>query len=570
MAKLNGSQTCIEALQREGVETIFGIPGGAIMPFYDALLDSNIRHVLTRHEQGAAHMADGYARASGRVGVCLATSGPGATNLLTGIATAFMDSSPILAITGQVSSSLIGTEAFQEADVMSLAASITKRSFQFKEPKEIPSIVRSAFHIAYSGRQGPVLIDFPKDVQTLEDDIMPFPSTEVPTHEPQEPPKEQIIQGVQALKDCNKPLILVGGGARMSNAGPEIVRAAETLGIPVATTFIGKGAMPENHPLSLGTIGMHGRPYSNLLITQADLILAVGCRFSDRSTSSKEFGKNTTIVHIDVDSSEAGKTGHTRIPIVGDAKRSLKALLSQLSESNQNRYASWLKQVDEVRRSFVPKQDNSSIVRPPKLLKKLRQMLPVDAIVTTDVGQHQMWAGLFFDAYQARDFITSAGLGTMGFGFPAAMGAKIARPDKVVVNLTGDGSFVMNAQELACSVTENIPVIVIIINNKSLGMVAQWQRTFFNNRYSAVDMGNSPNFAKMAEAFGAVGVTIGSYEEFSRAVKAALESDVTTVIDVPISSEEDVYPFVIPGKPLTETLLGDEFVKTATSSDHEK
>ncbi|MFQ5998122.1 MAG: biosynthetic-type acetolactate synthase large subunit [Candidatus Bathyarchaeia archaeon] len=569
MAKLNGSRVCIEALEREGVETIFGIPGGAIMPFYDALLDSNIRHVLTRHEQGAAHMADGYARASGRVGVCLATSGPGATNLVTGIATAFMDSSPILAITGQVSSSLIGTEAFQEADVMSLAASVTKRSFQFKEPKEIPAIVRSAFHIAYSGRQGPVLIDFPKDVQTLEDEVVPFPSTKFPTHEPQEPPKEQIIQGIQALTDCCKPLILVGGGARMSNAGPEIVRAAETLGIPVATTFIGKGAMPENHPLSLGTIGMHGRPYSNLLISQADLILAVGCRFSDRSTSSKEFGKNTTIVHIDVDSSEAGKTGHTRIPIVGDAKRSMKALLSQLGENNQNRYANWLKQVDEVRRSYVPKQDNSSIVRPPKLLKELRQMLPVDAIVTTDVGQHQMWAGLFFDAYQARDFITSAGLGTMGFGFPAAMGAKIARPDKVVVNLTGDGSFVMNAQELACSVTENIPVIVIIINNKSLGMVAQWQRTFFNNRYSAIDMGNSPDFAKMAEAFGAVGVTISSYDEFSRAVKSALASDVTTVIDVPISPEEDVYPFVIPGKPLTETLLGDEFVRSS-SSGHDK
>ncbi|MEM3737725.1 MAG: biosynthetic-type acetolactate synthase large subunit [Candidatus Bathyarchaeia archaeon] len=559
---MSGAKACIETLIKEGVEVIFGLPGGATLPIYDVIVDKKIEHILVRHEQCAAHMADGYARASGRPGVCMATSGPGATNLVTGIATAYMDSSPIVAITGQVGRPFIGRDAFQEADIIGITSSITKHNFQPSSVKEIPAVIKAALQIAAERRPGPVLVDLPKDIQVLEADV--DLSSELGLRHNRTvgpPPPSQIAKAVHLLSKAERPVILAGGGVRISNAVEEIKTLSEKFGIPVTTTFMGKGCLAEDHPNAAGMIGMHGRLPANMLINEADVILAVGCRFSDRSTGSmQDFAKSASIIHADIDASEIGKNIEVEVPIVGDAKVILNAILKGLADEPHRRSSNWLEHMWKLKRDLEPEifqTKDEKTLRPPTLLKRLRKLLPPDTIVTTDVGQHQMWVAINFAVYHPRYFISSGGLGTMGFGFPAALGAKVAKPDKPVVNFTGDGSFLMVEQELATSIKAKIPVVVVIFNNTVLGMVAQWQRLFYGRRYSEVDLSGTPDFVKLAEAYGAIGKRVQSYEELEEAVKGGLRSDVTTVVDVPISPEENVFPMVAPGKGLLETLIGD-------------
>ncbi|MGD8544372.1 MAG: biosynthetic-type acetolactate synthase large subunit [Candidatus Bathyarchaeota archaeon] len=558
MTKMSGAQALVEALKRQKVEAIFGIIGGALLPIYDVLQKTpEIRHIHARHEQCAAHAADGYARASGRPGICMATSGPGATNLVTGIANAYMDSSPVIAFTGQVnafavnSSYIIGKDAFQEADIIGITTPVTKYNYQPKKALEIPKIMKEAFHIATTGRPGPVLIDLPKDVQTETAEMKFTDNVEIRGYKPKTTPHPlQVKKAVKLLLKAERPIILAGGGVISSNASPQLLTLAELLMTPVATAYMGKGCFPENHPLSLGNIGMHGTRVANKLILEADVILAVGTRFSDRSTGKlDEFCPDAKIIHIDIDSAEIGKNVDVDVPIVADAKKTLKAIYQSLTSKLQKKESSqWVKRVKEFKQQVKDEiSSGEKDLKPPQLLKELRKILPNNAIVTTEVGQNQMWAALHFMAYKPRTFIGSGGLGTMGFGFPASIGAKVACPDRPVVDIAGDGSFIMTSQDLACSVTEKIPVTVIVLNNSMLGMVAQWQRLFYGRRYSAVNLGTVPNFVKLAEAYGAQGTRVGSLKEFSKAVKKAIKSEVTTVIDVPIPPEEDVFPMIPAG-----------------------
>ncbi|MCP8312268.1 MAG: biosynthetic-type acetolactate synthase large subunit [Candidatus Methylarchaceae archaeon HK02M1] len=560
MVEMSGSQALIEALYKEKVEVIFGLPGGAIIPVYDVLLDSKIRHILGRHEQSVAHMAEGFARASGRVGVCMATSGPGATNLVTGIANAYMDSSSVVAITGQVPTSMIGRDAFQEVDIIGITTPITKHNFQPKYASEIPKTVKMAFHIASTGRPGPVLIDIPKDVQNQTADMV-FPNkVEIQGYNPNISPHPlQVKKAIDLLTKAEKPIIMAGGGVILSNTSQKLQVIVELLLAPVITTLMSKGCFPENHPLSLGVLGMHGSAEANKLISEADVILAAGVRFSDRTTGKiDEFCPDAKIIHIDIDPSEIGKNKAIDVPIVGDLSKTFDMLYDSLAKRLEKREDSpWLKKVRQTREEFKGIIiDQGKGLSPPKLLKKLRELLPNNSVITTEVGQNQMWASLYFKVFEPRTFISSGGLGTMGFGFPAAIGAKVARPDVPVIDIAGDGSFGMTANSLATSVVEKIPVIVVILNNSMLGMVAQWQRLFYNRRYSAVELGVAPDFVKLAEAFGAQGFRIGSIDEFTKVVKGALKSEVTTVIDVPISPEENVFPMVPAGKGLRDTVYG--------------
>ena len=564
MVRMSGAQALVEALERRNVETIFGIVGGAILPIHDVLYDSGIRHILTRHEQCAAHAADGYARASERPGVCMATSGPGATNLVTGIANAYLDSSPVIAFTGQVntfsatSSYMIGRDAFQEADIIGITTPITKYNCQVKKASEIPNTVKLAFHLATTGRPGPALIDLPKNVQTEIDEMEFSHKTKVRGYKPRtEPHPLQVKKAVKLLLAAKRPIVLAGGGVIISNASPELLELAELLMMPVATTLMGKGCFPENHPLCLGNVGMHGTRAANKLILEADVLVAVGTRFSDRTTGTLDgFCPDAKIIHIDIDAAEIGKNVEVEVPIVADAKETLR-LIHQLliHQSKQRENSPWFSRVKELKNQLQSERDPCDCdLKPPLLIKELRKILPVNAILTTEVGQNQMWAALHFETHKPRTFISSGGLGTMGFGFPAALGAKVACPGCAVVDIAGDGSFRMTEQELACSVIEKIPVTVVILNNSMLGMVAQWQRLFYNRRYSAVELESVPDFVRLAEAYGAQGVRVGSLKEFSEAMKRALKSEVTTVIDVPISPEENVFPMVPAGKGLKDTI----------------
>jgi len=566
MVKMSGAQAFVEALKRQNVEVIFGIIGGAILPIHDVLYDAEIRHILTRHEQCAAHAADGYARASGRPGVCMATSGPGATNLVTGIATAYLDSSPVIAFTGQVntfsanSSYMIGRDAFQEADIIGITTPITKYNYQVKKASEIPRTVKLAFHLATTGRPGPALIDLPKNVQTEIDEMEFSDNIEVRGYKPKtEPHPIQVKKTVKLLLEAKRPIVLAGGGVIISNASPELLALAELLMMPVATTLMGKGCFPENHPLSLGDVGMHGTRAANKLILEADVLLAVGTRFSDRTTGTlDQFCPDAKMIHIDIDAAEIGKNVEVDVPIVADAKETLRVIHQLLvHQLKQRENSPWFNRVKELKEQVQSEMDSSKCdLKPPILIKELRKILPANAILTTEVGQNQMWAALHFETHKPRTFISSGGLGTMGFGFPAALGAKVACPGCAVVDIAGDGSFRMTEQELACSVMEKIPVTVIVLNNSMLGMVAQWQRLFYDRRYSAVKLGSVPDFVKLAEAYGAQGVRVGSLKEFSEAMKKALKSEVTTVIDVPISPEENVFPMVPGGKGLNGMIEG--------------
>jgi acetolactate synthase-1/2/3 large subunit len=479
----------------------------------------------------------------------MATSGPGATNLVTGIATAYMDSSPIIALTGQVARRLIGRDAFQEADIIGITCPITKHNFQVERASDIPLIIEKAFQIASSCRPGPVLVDVPKDVQSELADVEAGRDLEDAFQPNHAPHPLQVKRAVELLAAAERPMIIAGGGVIASNASEELLAVAELLMAPVATTLMGKGAIPENHPLATGLLGMHGTVASNNLIQEADVVLAVGTRFSDRTTGKiDEFCPDAKIIHIDIDAAEIGKNVEADVPIVADAKKALQEIYKLLQAKIVKKERSALMaKIKEFKEQLEGKANCESELKPPRLMVEIRKLLPEDAIITTEVGQNQMWAAIYLKVYKPRTFISSGGLGTMGFGFPASLGAKVARPDVPVVDIAGDGSFIMTEQDLATSVEENIPVTVVVLNNSVLGMVAQWQRLFYNRRYFAVNLGRVPDFVKLAEAYGAQGFRVQTLEEFSSAFKKAIKSEVTTVIDVPISPEENVLPMVPPG-----------------------
>jgi acetolactate synthase-1/2/3 large subunit len=561
MVEMTGAKALIHALEKEGVDVVFGLPGGANLPIYDALVGANLRHVLVRHEQSAAHMADGYARIKRKSGVCFATSGPGATNIITGLATAHADSIPMVAVTGQVPLAMIGKDAFQETDIIGISNPCTKYAFQPRQAGEIPDNVKKAFYIAESGRPGPVLIDIPKDVQQATAD-MKFPDLiKVRGYNPiVDADLSEVGRAVELILKAERPIIMAGGGVILSGAFAELQTLAELLMIPVVTTFKGKGAFPENHPLAMGPIGMHGHPEANKIIIEADCIIAIGARFSDRSVGRfDEFGKGMSIIHMDIDPAEIGKNKSVDVAIVGDVKSSLRTLVKLLTKKVVKKEADnpWLKRRKELISYYTENlKDYPREITAKKSLKKLRELLPAAGIVTTEVGQCQMWASLHFDVISPGTFFSSTGLGTMGFGFPASIGAKAARPNVPVVDIAGDGSFNMTENSLAVSVLEKLPVIVFLMNNYMLGMVAQWQRTFYNRRYSGVHQHSCPDYVKVAEAYGAQGIRAQSMAELEKAIKTAIKSDVATVIDIPIDPDEDVYPFVAPGTGLKDMITG--------------
>lgn len=561
MGKINGAQMLIKCLKEEGVEVIFGFPGGKVIPIYDAIFDSDIKHILVRHEQGAAHAADGYARATGKTGVCVATSGPGATNLITGIACAYMDSIPMVAITGQAETNLIGTDSFQEADITGITAPITKHNYLIKDVKELPTVVKEAFYIASTGRPGPVLIDIPVDVSKnlIEENVKVELKLEgyKPTYKGN--PK-QIIQAAKRIFDSKKPVIFAGGGIIISGASPELTDFARYAKIPVITSLLGKGGFPDEDGLSLRMAGMHGTKYANLAFMDADLIIAIGARFDDRVTGKlSEFAKNADIIHADIDPAEIGKNVKADIPIVGDAKTILQDLKIRYKELIDKKgfpdRESWLKTIQKLKKDFPLKYDKSSKeIKPSYVIEKIYEITKGDAIICTEVGQHQMWTAQFYKFSQPRTFITSGGLGTMGYGLPASIGAKVGRPDKTVIDIAGDGSIQMVSQEFATAVFNRIPVKIMILNNGYLGLVRQWQEFFYNKRYSHTSIQNSVDFVKLIEAYGGVGFRVTEKSQVEETIKKALSIDNVVVVDFWIDREENVYPMVPTGSPINQML----------------
>ncbi|MGQ9513803.1 MAG: biosynthetic-type acetolactate synthase large subunit [Thermoproteota archaeon] len=554
---MKGAVAIVEAIKKQGVKHIFGIPGGAIMPVYDVLYDeTEIKHILTRHEQCACHAADGYARASGNVGVCITTSGPGATNLVTGLTNAYMDSVPIVALTGQVSTAFIGCDAFQEADIMGMTMPITKHNFQIRNVSEIGMIVASAFKIARSGRPAPVLIDIPKDIQTNEADIEIPEDVEIIGFNPTvNGHPVQIKRAAELLINSERPVILAGGGVTISNASNELVALAELLGAPVVTTLMGKSCMPENHPLSLGMMGMHGRKAANYAVIQADVLLAIGTRFSDRITGNlQEFAKETRVIHIDIDPAEIGKNVPVHLPIVGDAKSVLTELIKTLALMiAKKRETAWTRRIKELKECCECSiEGDTKLIDQRILLKQLQLVLKEDDIVVTGVGRHQMFAAHFLKRSKPRTFISSGGLGTMGFGFPAAMGAKVARPNVEVFDYDGDGSFQMTGKELATCKENGIKVVVIVIRDGVLGMVYQWQALFSKKRYSNVHLGHVPDFVKFAEAFGLKGIRVERNEQIGPALREAIKDDETALVEVMVNPDIHALPMMPPGGSLSQ------------------
>ena len=567
---MKGGEAIIKSLKDQGVDTVFGYPGGVLLPLYDVIYDSNIRHILVRHEQCAAHAADGFARASGRVGVCIGTSGPGATNLITGIATAYMDSSPIVAIAGQVSTDLIGNDAFQEVDTIGITMPITKHNFQAMKAEEIPGMIKSAFYIAGTGRAGPVVLDLPKDVQEEEFEYELSKGLELPGYKPTKKGHPlQVKKAAKMILNSKKPVILAGGGIILSDSSKELLRLSEIIEAPVTTTLMGKGSFPEDNPLSLGMLGMHGRKVSNLIVDECDCLIAIGCRFSDRTTGLiSEFANNAKIIHIDVDPAEIGKNVDVDIPIVGDAKIILKNLIDVVEKvKNVNKTESeWLKHVLKFKQTCIPRLSFDEIpLKPQQVIKELSEAITDDTIVTTDVGQNQMWMAHYFTSRNPRKFISSGGLGTMGFGFPAAMGAKIAMPDNDVVAVCGDGGFLMVCQDLATIKEYEIPVVICVLDNRRLGMVSQWQKLFYNKRMSHTDLGQSPDFVKLAESFGVSAERVEKPGEMRETVEKAILSGEPYLIDVIIDPEE-ILPMVPPGCGLTE-IVGEYKVERETAGE---
>ncbi|MGB9857144.1 MAG: biosynthetic-type acetolactate synthase large subunit [Dictyoglomaceae bacterium] len=550
------AQAIIKFLQEEGVEVIFGYPGGAVIAFYDALYDSSLKHVLVRHEQGAAHAADGYARSSGKVGVCVATSGPGATNLVTGLATAFMDSSPVIAITGQVRTTVLGKDSFQEADITGITMPITKHNYLVKDPEKVLTIFKEAFYIATTGRKGPVLIDIPADIFMAKINYRYPSNINLPGYKPNyEPHPLQIKKAVGLIKSAERPVILAGGGVISSNASYELIKFAEKINTPVVTTLMGKGAIPEDHHLYCGFIGMHGAAYANFTINNSDLIIAIGVRFSDRSTGRVDtFAPHAKIIHIDIDPAEIGKNVEPYIPIVADAKIALQRLIQEVEEKNN---PSWWERIKEWKEKYPLKYKNQEgVIKPQYVVEKIYEITKGSAIVVTEVGQNQMWAAQFYKVKYPRQFITSGGLGTMGFGLPAAIGAQIANPDKLVIDIAGDGSIQMNIQELATAVTQRLPIKIFILNNSCLGMVRQWQELFYKKRYSCTLLDIAPNFVKLAEAYGAYGRRVENPEEVEDAIYWALEKkDAPAIVDFKVVREENVFPMVPAGGSIDKMMI---------------
>jgi acetolactate synthase I/II/III large subunit len=551
--RMTGARAFVECLYRENVEIIFGYPGGVLLPIYDELYDANLHHLLVRHEQAAVHAAEGYARATGKVGVCLATSGPGATNLVTGIANAYMDSIPIVAFTGQVPSSMLGNDAFQEADITGITMPITKHNYLVQDVKDLPRIIKEAFHIASTGRPGPVLVDIPKDITTDELDFVYPDTVELRGYKPTfKGNAQQVKRAASVIKGSKRPVIYAGGGVIGSEASKELLEFAEKLKAPVTTTLTGIGGFPNDNELYLGMPGMHGTKYANYAIQESDVLIAVGVRFDDRVTGkTTSFAPNAKVIHIDIDPAEISKIIKVDVPIVGDAKQILGALLEHVSECDTK---DWLDKIATWKRDFPLFYVNrDDVIKPQYILEQISEVCP-DAIIVTEVGQHQMWAAQYFNYKEPRTFISSGGLGTMGYGFPAAIGAKLGRPDKIVVDVSGDGSFQMNSQEMATIVQNNIPIIIAIFNNGYLGMVRQWQALFFEHRYSHTTIENSVDFVKLAEAYGAMGIRVTKPSEVKAAIEKAVEANGPVLIDFVIEREENVSPMVPAGAAINEIL----------------
>jgi acetolactate synthase-1/2/3 large subunit len=554
--KMTGAEVIIKALGKEGVDVIFGYPGGAVIPLYDKLYDSSIKHVLVRHEQAAAHAADGYARATGRTGVVVATSGPGATNLVTGIATACMDSVPMVVFTGQVATPAIGRDSFQEADITGITLPIVKHSYLVRDVNKLAATIKAAFHLAGTGRCGPVLIDLPKDIQTAEVEFdYPEEVSFRGYHVPGEPSAAQIYQAVKTIGLSRRPVLYVGGGVITSGAAEELREFAEKAQIPVTTTLLGKGAIPEDHPLSLGMVGMHGTYYANYAVSHSDLLIAIGARFDDRVTGRLDtFATQAKVIHIDIDAAEMGKNVRPHHALNGDAKLILQELIARL-EAPQT--GEWLDRINRWKEGHPLSycQDGDKI-KPQFVIEQIRELAGESAVVTTEVGQNQMWAAQYYKVNRPRTFISSGGLGTMGFGLPAAVGAQIGRPDELVISISGDGSFQMNLQELATIVQYQLPVKIIILNNGYLGMVRQWQELFHDKRYSQTELIPVPDLIKLAAAYGIAGYRAQHPDEVRPVLDKALNHPGAVIVDMAIDSEENVYPMVPAGGTLTKMIGG--------------
>ncbi|NPA39503.1 MAG: biosynthetic-type acetolactate synthase large subunit [Thermodesulfobacteria bacterium] len=562
---MTGAKMIVEALKREGVSVIFGYPGGAVLDIYDEIYKTpEIKHVLVRHEQGAAHAADGYARSTGKVGVALVTSGPGATNTVTGIATAYMDSIPIVVFTGQVPTRLIGNDAFQEVDITGITRPITKHNFLVKRIEDLPRILKAAFYIARTGRPGPVLVDLPKDVQQAKGEFNYPEEIKLRSYNPvYEPHLRQIEKAYALLEQAERPVLLLGGGVISSNASEEVLKLAEKLNLPVTMTLMGLGSFPGEHPQSLGMLGMHGTYYANMAVANCDVLLAVGARFDDRVTGKVDaFAPGAKIIHIDIDPSSIQKNVKVHVPIVADCKRALIRLLEVVKAVGKpkkywrERFKDWWEQIDIWKRRYpLTYKEDPNYIKPQYVIEKLYELTKGEAIIATEVGQNQMWTALFYKFKYPRTLITSGGLGTMGFGFPASIGAQMGNPDKLVIDIAGDGSIQMNIQELATAMEQKLPIKIIILNNGFLGMVRQWQELFYSRRYSFVQFSVLPDFVKLAEAYGAVGMRITKPEEVEPALKKVLSMDTLVILDVQIAPEEGVFPMVPAGKATTEMIL---------------
>lgn len=550
---LCGALMLIEALKAENVKVIFGYPGGAVLPIYDKLYESGVFHVLTRHEQGAIHAAEGYARISGKPGVVIVTSGPGATNIVTGLTDAMMDSIPLVVFTGQVASNVIGSDAFQEADVLGITMPITKHSYQVRDVRELPKIIKEAFHIATTGRPGPVLIDIPKDMSVAEAEFDYEQEVQLPGYQPTTKPNHlQIRKLVEAVGQAKRPVILAGAGVLHANAHEQLKQYAEQQHIPVIHTLLGLGGFPADHPLFLGMAGMHGTYTANMALYECDLLINIGARFDDRVTGNlAHFAPKATVAHIDIDPAEIGKNVPTKIPIVGDAKEAL----IQLIEQNGKRpdVSEWLNKLNEWKREYpLMYKREPGVLKPQRLIEMIHEYTNGEAVVTTDVGQHQMWVAQYYKFKQPHRWVTSGGLGTMGFGLPAAIGAQLAQPEATVVSIVGDGGFQMTLQELSVIQELNLPIKIVIVNNQALGMVRQWQEIFYEKRYSHSLIPNQPDFVRLAEAYGMKAMRATTEEEAECVLKEAFATNAPVLLDFHVHPGENVYPMVAPGKGLHE------------------